>query len=236
MWKVRLDSSRDGLVGWMRPKAPTLILLFAGVLVPLWVFGEIADEVSSRTPLPFDEAILRWMFDRATPLLDTIMSWASLAGSGPWVTGIDLAILAVLLVGARRRDALFWALATGGAALMNVAAKHTWGRPRPDLWISIAPETSFSFPSGHTMQSMALAAAVVVLVWPTRWRVPALVAGITFTGVVGISRIYLGVHYPSDVLAGWLASLAWVVGLGVLFHGDAERRRRRTLASADGGS
>jgi undecaprenyl-diphosphatase len=76
-----------------------------------------------------------------------------------------------------------------------------------------------SFPSGHAMASMALAVALIVLLWPTRWRYPMLLGGIFFTIMVGLSRIYLGVHYPSDVLAGWVASLAWVMGLSRVLYG-----------------
>lgn len=66
-----------------------------------------------------------------------------------------------------------------------------------------------SFPSGHAMGSATLAAAVVMLLWRTRWRWPALVLGVCFAVWVGASRVYLGVHYPSDILAGWTAALTW---------------------------
>jgi undecaprenyl-diphosphatase len=75
------------------------------------------------------------------------------------------------------------------------------------------PESTFSFPSGHAMQSMAVGAALVILLWETRWRYVALLLSASFVLAVGLSRIYLGVHYPSDILAGWAASVAWVVGL-----------------------
>jgi undecaprenyl-diphosphatase len=104
--------------------------------------------------------------------------------------------------------------------LLNVAAKHYFGRARPDLWLSLAPETSFSFPSGHAMGSMTLAAALVALAWHTRWRWPVLVVAIAFALLVGLSRVYLGVHFPSDILAGWTAAVAWTFGTyAVVFRG-----------------
>jgi len=134
----------------------------------------------------------------------------------------------------RRGDAFFWGLAVGGAALLNVAAKYSFGRSRPDYWLSIAPETTFSFPSGHAMQTMALVAALVVLVWPTKARWPVLILGGSFVLLVGLSRVYLGVHYPSDIVAGWAAASAWVVGLSIVLYGypvkTAPQAEPRSLA------
>jgi undecaprenyl-diphosphatase len=134
---------------------------------------------------------------------------------------IPIGLLVLLLFVRRRRwgDALFWGLAVGGAGVLNFAAKQLFERIRPNLWLSIAPETTYSFPSGHAMGSMALVAALVVLLWPTRWRWLTLLVGSFFVLMVGLSRVYLGVHYPSDIVAGWTASLAWVVGVSVVLYG-----------------
>jgi undecaprenyl-diphosphatase len=210
-----------------------LLALFGCVLVPLFLFGELAEEVRDKEPMAFDQSILLFMHGIANPTLDRVMLLASTLGSGAWVTPVDVLACAVLLGRRRWIDALFWTLATGGASLLNHLAKHVFARTRPDLWLSLAPETSFSFPSGHAMQSMALAAAAIVMLWPTAARIPALLLGAAFTLLVGLSRIYLGVHFPSDVLAGWSASLAWVAGLSFLFYRHAVRRQRN-LARADG--
>ncbi len=119
--------------------------------------------------------------------------WACTGSHGP---GFDAAMLAVhrtraraldaarrrrgarglLVVGRRFRDAAYWGVTVERASLLDFAAKHVFERTRPHLWLSIAPESTFSFPSGHAMQTLAPVAAAVVLPWPTRWRVPALVA------------------------------------------------------------
>lgn len=210
---------------WLHTHRLRLATLFAGVLGPLFLFGELAEEIREQEALAFDEAILRFMHHHATPLLDRFLLFMSAAGSGIWVAPFDLLACAFLLGRRRWIDALFWTLATGGAALLNVFAKLSFTRARPDLWPSLAPETSYSFPSGHAMQSMAVAVALIVLLWPTAARWPVLMLGASFTFLVGISRVYLGVHFPSDVLAGWCAALAWVVGLSFLFYRHAVRQR-----------
>lgn len=207
------------ILPWLWTHRLRLIILFAGVLIPLWIFGELADEVLERQHFGFDVPILLFLHNHATPLLDQIMLFFSLIGYRFGVVPVDVLVFLFLLQRRRWGDVLFWGIAIGGAALLNLAAKQSFGRVRPDLWLSIAPETTFSFPSGHAMGSMALAAAVVVLTWPTRWRWLALILGILFVLLVGVSRMYLGVHYPSDILAGWAASLAWVIGVSLVLYG-----------------
>jgi undecaprenyl-diphosphatase len=105
----------------------------------------------------------------------------------------------------------------GGAALINFLAKQAFGRVRPELWISRVQETTYSFPSGHAMSTMAVAAALTFLLWKTRWKWLMLAGGAAFVLMVGLSRVYWGVHYPSDILAGWAASIAWVAGVKMIF-------------------
>lgn len=201
------------------PRLSRLLPLFAGVLLPLWLFGQIAEHVHAvdGDGVGLDRSLMLAVRTASTPFLDQLMLGASLIGSGIVVGAIDVAVFIGLLTRRRPIAALYWAVATGGAALLNLLAKAIYARARPDFWVPLESVASSSFPSGHTMQSMALATAAVLLLWRTRVRVWALAAGLGFTGAVGLSRVYLGVHYPSDVLAGWAASLAWVVGVWLLF-------------------
>lgn len=212
-------TARSQILSWLRVHRLRLVVLFAFVFAPLFAFGLLAENVLANESFFFDRTILLFLHSQSTAHLDRFMLFFSRIGSGFWVTPIDLLVLVNLAARQRWGDAFFWGLAVGGAALLNVAAKYSFGRARPDFWLSIAPETTFSFPSGHAMQTMALVAALVVLVWPTKTRWPALVLGGSFVLLVGFSRVYLGVHYPSDVVAGWAASLAWVVGLSVVLYG-----------------
>lgn len=210
---------RTRIIPWLQAHRWQLLVLFIGVLVPLWVFGELADEVLEREEFWFDVPILLWMRSISNPLLDRVMLFASLLGYQYGVIPINIVVLLVLLKQQRWGDTLFWCLAIGGAALLNLIAKSAFGRIRPDLWLSLAPESTLSFPSGHAMGSMALVTSLVVLFWPTRWRWPVLIAGAFFVLIVGVSRMYLGVHFPSDILAGWAAALAWVIGVSIVLYG-----------------
>ncbi|MBE9019821.1 phosphatase PAP2 family protein, partial [Chroococcidiopsidales cyanobacterium LEGE 13417] len=100
-----------------------------------------------------------------------------------------------------------------GSIIINRTAKVLLHRVRPHLWESPAPEFDYGFPSGHAMSSMTLVVVLVILTWGSRWRWWVLAAGTIFVLVIGWTRLYLGVHYPSDILAGWMASIAWAVGV-----------------------
>ena len=102
--------------------------------------------------------------------------------------------------------------------LISTVSKLIFGRARPELWESIVSESTYSFPSGHAMASMATVAALLVL-YRRRSALPWIaMAGVIYVIAIGFSRLYLGVHYPSDVLAGWAASIAWVVGIAALMR------------------
>lgn len=192
---------------WLR-----LVLLFVGLLLPLWGFAELVDEVREGEPFVFDEPALVFARDLATAGFDRAFLLFSALGYQWGVVPFDIGLVAVLAIRQRVREGLFAGLALGGSALLNLATKQLFARERPSLWESIAPESTFSFPSGHAMGSMTLAWVCLLLAWRTPWRRPVAIAALLFTPLVGLSRIYLGVHYPSDILAGWTAASVWVVG------------------------
>lgn len=119
---------------------------------------------------PGDQAVLRFLHAHATPALDAAALGLSRAGGPVGASLLAVVIGLGLLVARQRRALLFFGGAVGGAQLLNLAAKYLLARQRPALWASLAPETSFSFPSGHSRAAAALAATVGVLLWRTRWR------------------------------------------------------------------
>jgi membrane-associated phospholipid phosphatase len=149
-----------------------LLLVFAGLLLPLWGFAELADEIREQEAIAFDEPVLKFAHTLASAGYNRAFVWISDIGYLYGVVPFDVALVLVLTLRRWFREATFAAFALAGSGLLNVAVKHVFARVRPSLWESIAPETTFSFPSGHAMGSATLACVVILLAWRTRWRWP----------------------------------------------------------------
>lgn len=172
------------------------------------VFSSMAALVFGRGRAPFDVPILQGLHRYATPALDRVAVFFTIVGNtGPMIAAGVLTTAALAYLG-RRRDAWLFALGVGGSMLLTQVIKHVATRPRPALWTSLRPEHTFSFPSGHAMDTAALAAALF-FVLPRHRRLWALAP--LFALSVGWARMYLGVHFPSDVLAGWSSAVGWVL-------------------------
>lgn len=168
-----------------------------------------ADAVHDGRPFAFDEPFLQLAHSMASPTLDEWMLFASDLGFQYFVVPADIALVVLLLYGKHVRKAIFVGTCVVGSLGLNYVAKWFFARERPALWESIAPEHSYSFPSGHAMGAATLAAVLVLLTWKSRWRWPVLLLSTGFAAWVAASRVYLGVHYPSDILAGTIAAVAW---------------------------
>ena len=202
-----------------------VVALLAGAL-----FGWLADEVLEGDTLALDNRIRHLVNQHATPALTRVMRLASIWGA-PVRLGVVGALAAVVFLFRRwPRGALLVAVTLIGASLVDTGLKLLFGRERPTAFFENYPSpTSFSFPSGHSLFATAFFGGLAVLLW-RRVRTPALrgvigVVAIAFILLIGISRVYLGVHYPSDVLGGYAAGVVWV---GAVALGDrlAARRRR----------
>jgi len=216
------DDARFG-VAFLRRHWRRLLLAFAGLLLPLWGFGELADEVREAEAFPFDAPILQFAHGIARDGFNRAFVLFSKLGYEWGVVPVDVLLVLALALSRKLREGLFAGIAIIGSALLNLGAKHLFARQRPTLWESIAPESTFSFPSGHAMGSITLAMVLVLLTWHTRWRWWVAVPMAAFVAMVGLSRVYLGVHYPSDILAGWAFSVGWVVGAYLLVFPYGQR-------------
>ncbi len=182
-----------------------------------WLFGGIAEDVVTGDPLTvIDKQVATWFYNRATPALTMAMLAITSLGSMPVISGITL-LTSVLLLWLRywyRLAALL--LTVLGGMLLNLLLKSAFTRQRPTFENPIITLTSssYSFPSSHTMAATllygVLAVFVVLTLQAWRWRVLAVLLAWLVILLVGFSRIYLGVHYLSDVLAAIAASMAWL--------------------------
>lgn len=221
------DDARFG-IAFLRRRWRRLLLAFAGLLLPLWGFGEIADEVREAEAFPFDAPILQFAQGIARDGFDRAFLLFSKLGYQWGVVPFDVLLVLALALSRKLREGLFAGIAIIGSALLNLGAKQLFARERPTLWESIAPESTFSFPSGHAMGSITLAMVLVLLAWHTRWRWWVTVPMAAFVAMVGLSRVYLGVHYPSDILAGWAFSIGWTVGAYLLVFPHGQRPWQRS--------
>ncbi|PQV64321.1 undecaprenyl-diphosphatase [Abditibacterium utsteinense] len=195
-----------------------LLALFAGVVIPLVLFGHLAEEVHRDGGLASDVPLLELIHRHANPRRDLLVAFLT-----RWGGYLSIPVLLAIAVGLWWRlhqtaNAVFFSVSVVGSLLMNLAVKALFQRARPALWMSPAPAGYYSFPSGHSMVSMAIALALVFIAWPTRLRWPALVLAIPCVAAIGLSRLYLGVHYPSDVLGGWSAAILWVTGVSFVLR------------------
>lgn len=210
---------RTWLAAARRDVVPIAVLL--GIGLPLWAFSEIADEVGEGETRGFDHSVLRALRtgDPADPLgprwFEGPVVDVSALGGFAVLALVTLFALGYLLTLKRWSDALMLLTATIGGTALSEGLKLGFSRPRPDLVAHIVETTSMSFPSGHAMLSAATyltLGALIARTQPKR-RLRGYVIGVALmlTVLIGISRVYLGVHWPTDVLAGWCLGAAWAL-------------------------
>jgi undecaprenyl-diphosphatase len=214
------------------------LLSFLALSLGAWAFFALAGKVREGDTAGFDRAILLGLRNPQN-LSDPIgPSWLEEAARD--ITGlgghtvlalVTLTVIAYLLLTQRRAAALFVLVAVGGGMLLSALLKLGFERPRPDLVPHGTRVYTASFPSGHSMLSAATYLTLGALLARVEryWRVRIFLVGtaVALTLIIGISRVYLGVHWPSDVLAGWCggaawASLCWFVALQLQRKGQVE--------------
>jgi membrane-associated phospholipid phosphatase len=207
------------------------LLVLAG---SLWAFGEIVDEQIVEGETTTDERLAEWLHGRATdPFTDV---FRAITWTGNFVTLLVVALVAVAVLWRRRQrtDAVFVALAFLGAQVLSNGMKLGFRRERPFFPDPLATESTFSFPSGHALVSLAVYGAIALLlarrISSHTWRGLLLGGTALLVVAIGFSRLYLGVHFLSDVLAGFAAGAAWLALLYVALE-LRSRYTSRYLAS-----
>ena len=210
------------LAGWYSIIEPVVLMTLALCTVSLWGFIKIADEVLEGETQAFDRWAVRAMRNSHNPADPIGPHWfeemardISALGGFTWITFATVVVAIYLWLARSTHMALFLVVSTSGGAIASILLKSLFSRPRPDVVPHLAHVYTSSFPSGHSMLAavvyLTLGSLLASVIADLKLKVYVLTVAILLTIAVGLSRTYLGVHYPTDVLAGWLAGLVWAL-------------------------
>ncbi len=209
----------------------------AAFLVLMAVFLAMAALVASHAGHGLDGRVVAWVYRHPLGWATGVANVLDVAGQW-WVMGpVVVALVVLLVVCKRRRDAEYLAVTMILMTLLDVILKLAIKRTPPNAdgmgaAAGGALPSDYSFPSGHAFAATALCTALVVIAWPTRWRWPALAGGAAFALVMGVSRIVIAYHYPSDVAAAWALGAAVALGARMLVPVTAAEVDARVAALA----
>ncbi|MEA5599399.1 phosphatase PAP2 family protein [Rivularia sp. UHCC 0363] len=207
--------------GWKENVSPRLSPLlsfvwvggFAIAVFSLWGFFQIAEKVFAEETADFDTAILQSIYKLHTPLLNQIMTGITFFGNGSTLIFLSCFVGILLLVSRKFASAFTLVIVAFGGLGLNAWLKTLFARVRPALWERIVDVNSFSFPSGHAMVSLVIYGFVGYLLIANfrPWRGLILFFTTLLILAIGFSRVYLGVHWLTDVIAGYAAGLVWLI-------------------------
>ena len=229
--KETVSTPRNNEKRWFEFLSLSLLLGLATAIGALIFFGWLADEALEGETRHFDEATRAAIHQLASPALTAIMRGLSFIGSTISLTVGTIIVVVVFAMRKRGREARLFAITMIGAGLLNITLKLAFKRSRPVPFFNLTPPESYSFPSGHSLTSAvffgALAAILTARIKSKRVRVISWIVATTMFLLIGLSRIYLGVHYTTDVIAGFVAALIWVLVVRFVEMGLERRRRRK---------
>jgi membrane-associated phospholipid phosphatase len=206
---------------WLRRVCSPLVPLSAaigtvGLVVCLGILlslGWLCQEVWEKEAFGLDTTVLLWLHQWANPVLDAVMLKITRLGNPKVVVVVVVISLGWLWWRQRRLEAKAFAIACLGALILNQGLKLFFAKPRPQLWTHLISESSFSFPSGHALGSLVLYGFLAYLLALQSPRFSGWIYGIATAviGAIGISRLYLGVHWPTDIIAGYAVGYLWLI-------------------------
>lgn len=194
--------------------------LVLGISLPLLLFSILALQIGENAEgLPWDVSILFAIYAPGQLHIEKLALLLTPAGMFPGLFWLATPVISTLGYQKKWRSLLYFVLTLFGSGLISISAKIFFHRMRPSFWTSAHPVPGdFSFPSGHALLSMAFATALVILTWKTKWRGLVIGLGGFFTLTIAWTRLYLGVHFPSDILGGWLLAITWAVLASLLLN------------------
>jgi membrane-associated phospholipid phosphatase len=208
-------------------------------VLTLLAFALVSIAVKLNLLVPFDQAAEAWTQQHITPLHTTLMLTVTELASVGFVSVVTALAAAVM---AHQRSG-YWlgrlALSVPGGVLLNEVLKYAFHRARPALEHPLVELPSYSFPSGHALAATVFYGFVAILLWsyvaPKVWRVVIATLVVVLVLMVGFSRVYLGAHYPTDVLAGFLEGVAWLGLAGMITNRHRPVTTETTLAAKAAG-
>ena len=193
----------------------SLLLGLGTAIATLIFFGWLADEVLENDTRQFDEVTRAAIHQLASPTLTIVMRGFSFVGSTIALTLGTIIVVVRFAMKKWGREAKLFAITMIGAALLNITLKLTFKRARPEPFFNLTLPETYSFPSGHSLTSAvffgALAAILTARIKSKRVRVAIWIVSTFMFVTIGFSRIYLGVHHTTDVIAGFAAALIWIL-------------------------
>ncbi len=230
-----MSSSPTNEKRWFEFLSLSLLLGLGTAIATLIFFGWLADEVLEGETRHFDETTRAAIHQLASPTLTLVMRGFSFVGS---TIALSIGTIIVVVRFAMKkwgREARLFALTMIGAGLLNITLKLAFKRARPEPFFNLSLPETYSFPSGHSLTSAvffgALAAILTARIKSKRARAAIWIVSTFMFLTIGFSRIYLGVHHTTDVIAGFAAALIWIL---VVRFVEMQLRRRKLRKTGTG--
>ena len=204
-----------------------LLLGLTTAIIGLFFFGWLTDEVLEGETAKFDNAVRLFVHESASPVVTELMRFATFLGSTWFLIALGLGIAVIFYLVGWRRALILFVTTMAGAIILNFALKTVVHRARPEPYFETPLPSSFSFPSGHALFSVcfygALAWLLTARIRNRTGQIGIWAFSVLLIFLIGLSRVYLGVHYPSDVIAGYAAASIWVFAIA---FGDSMLKKR----------
>ena len=204
-----LRSNRQNLINSLKRQGLWLIGYLFILSIVIW----LCTEVWEKEAFSFDRSLLLWIHQFANPQLNGLMLLITALGDPGMVITVFISTIAWLVMKRRYTDVIRFTIACAGGVVINQVMKLFFAKPRPELWTRLISETSFSFPSGHAVGSMVVYGFIGYIFareFPLYQKYIYTAASILIIAI-GFSRLYLGVHYPTDIIAGYGVGILWLI-------------------------
>ena len=178
----------------------------------IFIVAQISDEVIDREAFAFDRTILLWIHSFTNPVLDRVMYFFTRLNDPDTASLLAITVITIFLIKRFYSEARIFAIACFGGVILSYGLKSFFGKIRPNLWESAVVDNSFSYPSGHALGSTILYGFIAYIL-ATRYHQFARFiysAAVLLIGTIGLSRLYFGVHWPTDIIGGYGIGFLWL--------------------------